>query len=76
MLGLCLTGTARPSWVRIPTSYQLKKVMGMLTNLEIVERALKRIADPDWEFKESVILLLASKLATEQSTNKSEIDNG
>lgn len=41
------------------------KVTSVLTNQEIAERALKRIADPDWEFKESVILLLASRLAAE-----------
>ena len=40
-----------------------------MTNLEIVERAMKFIHDPDWEFHESVALLLASRLANDYAPN-------
>lgn len=43
-----------------------------MTNLEIVERAMKFIHDPDWEFHECVALYLASQLAQEHPTNKSD----
>ena len=39
-----------------------------MTQQEIIERALKTIADPDWEFHECVALLIESELAR---TNKS-----
>ena len=44
----------------------------MLTNREIIEQAFDRL-DPEREFRESVILLLASKLAPEYTPTQSDI---